>query len=334
MDMTTSTTTPQPRSYVNLLIGIAVTFLSIGMIWWFVDLQEVGEALRSANYIFLVAVGILIVLFLWFRSIRWRLLLNDIPQTATVFHIQNIGYMLTMLLPFRLGDVGRVILMGARPNITPLQAAATMVVERLLDLLFFIVLLPFVVAQLPNVPPEVTLAGQTFGTIAIIGVVVLVLIANQEAWLQRIINQISFLKRFKPQIDNLFTGLKALTSWKTGTRLILWSILIWIPVIIAYDMALRAVDTNVPPVMVAFTVCMAAFGVAAPSSPGQFGVFHLSVLFALTTVLGYPASAILSFAILYHTLQFILFILFGAFGLYMTGTSWRELISSTSRQPA
>ncbi|MEM7799694.1 MAG: lysylphosphatidylglycerol synthase domain-containing protein, partial [Chloroflexota bacterium] len=114
--------------------------------------------------------------------------------------------------------------------------------------------------------------------------------------------------------------------------LILWSILIWIPVIIAYDLGLRAVHLQIPFALVAFTVCVAAFGVAAPSSPGQFGIFHASILFALTTVLNSPGPAVLSFAILYHTLQFILFILIGAIGLFMTGTSWRELLNSAQRK--
>ena len=90
--------------------------------------------------------------FMILRAVRWRFMLNSGREAAgrtpyrQVFHVQNIGYMLNNLLPFRLGDVARAVLIGNVPPVTISQGLSTMVAERVLDLLFMVVLFPFTLA--------------------------------------------------------------------------------------------------------------------------------------------------------------------------------------------
>ncbi|MEJ2751051.1 MAG: lysylphosphatidylglycerol synthase domain-containing protein, partial [Anaerolineae bacterium] len=109
------------------------------------------------------------------------------------------------------------------------------------------------------------------------------------------------------------------------------SIVVWIPVIFAYRMALTAVHIQANWVMTAFVVCAAAFSVAAPSSPGQVGVFHAAVTFALAQILKQPQGASASFAFLYHALNMIVMIGLGIIGLFRTGATFSHVVSSARR---
>jgi hypothetical protein len=67
-----------------------------------------------------------------------------------------------------------------------------------------------------------------------------------------------------------------------------------------------------------------AFAVAAPSSPGQIGVFHMGVIAAMTA-LGQPAEAAATLAVLYHALNFLLMVLAGIVGLNSIRVSFHKL---------
>jgi hypothetical protein len=82
-------------------------------------------------------------------------------------------------------------------------------------------------------------------------------------------------------------------------------------------------------VMAAFVVCAAAFSVAAPSSPGQVGVFHAGVIFALANILGQPEAQAASFAFLYHAIMIIVMTTMGLIGLLATGATFRHVIDTT-----
>ena len=331
---------PQPTVASNdekrssVWIGTAVSLACIALILWLVDPQEVWHALQIARYDYLALCALCMVLFLALRAVRWRLLLDDAVPWGTTFHIQNIGYMLSMLLPFRLGDVARAVLIGNVPPLSIGRGASTMVVERLLDLLFFVVLLPFTVAGLPAVPENIRTGAIISGGVALLGIGILVVAANQRPLVLRLstalLNRTPLRQpqRLTHQIDELLKGLSSLTQWRRGALLLAWSILLWLPVLAAYYIVMRSVGLDVTPITAAFITCVAAFSVAAPSSPGQIGVFHLAVTAAFTGILGQPEAPAVSFAILYHTTQFLLFILLGLIALPSTGTTFQHTIQS------
>ncbi len=320
------------NSNTPLYLGIAISVLCLAIIFWLIEPAEILASLKTARYSYLLAAAAGVIGFLALRAIRWRLLLdNDVPWLQA-FHIQNIGYMLTMLMPFRLGDIARAVLIGNVPPVTFSRGATTMVVERLFDLLFFVVLLPFTVAGIERLPENVRTAANLSGIVALIGIAILIMAANQRQIVNRlataVLERIPFLdtQRWLKQVEHILDGLNKLTNWRDGLQLILWSIVLWIPILTAYYIVMRSVALQVTPITAAFVTCVAAFSVAAPSSPGQIGVFHLAVTAALTEVLGEPQEAAVSFAILYHTTQFLVFILMGLIGLFGAGTTFRNVL--------
>jgi uncharacterized protein (TIRG00374 family) len=280
-------------------------------------------------------------------------MLNNAIPWWPVFHIQNIGYMLTNILPFRLGDVARAVLIGNVPPVTIARGFSTMVVERVLDLLFIVTLLPFTLATVPTLPNWMQTAARASGILAIGAIVILVLAANQRPMVRRLsttffqllekirhylVARLKTVLKWLPAVDppawaqrtdNFLAGLDSLTHFKAGSVLIILSIVTWLPILVAYYFGLRAVHLQPTPTMAAFVVCAAAFSVALPSSPGQIGVFHAGVIAALQ-VLGQPQAESASFAFLYHAFNMVgIPVLLGAIGIYSTGATLANVVTST-----
>ncbi|MGH2536609.1 MAG: lysylphosphatidylglycerol synthase transmembrane domain-containing protein [Candidatus Promineifilaceae bacterium] len=316
-----------PGRRLHFWLGILISLASLAAIFLFIPPAEILSALRQARYDFLLLAAISLLAFLLLRAVRWRFLLNRGGRAGQripfgrVFHVQNIGYLLMNILPFRLGDVARAILIGNRPPVSVPQGLATILVERLLDLLFIIALFPFTLLAVPALPGEVRAAVRLLGLLAAAGLLTLMVTANRREWLRaiagRILERLPRLNsaRWLARLDELLVGLDSLTRPLDSLVLVLLSVLVWLPIILGYQWALQAVDLHASLLAAAFVVCMAAFGVSAPSSPGQVGVFEASVIFALAVILRLPEGQSASFAFLWHAMNYLVFGLFGAIGI-------------------
>ncbi len=325
---------PNKRQW-QLWVGILVGLACLAAVFYFYARPgEIIDNLRHVNWGYLLLGALGVTVFLVIRAVRWRFMLDNQPPLGQVFHIQNIGYMLTQLLPLRLGDVARAILIGNVPPVTITQGISTMVVERLLDMLVIVVLLPFTLSGVQVLPEWMRSFALLSGFAAIGGIIILVVAANQRPRALRVadglmarllpfLNRETWLRRF----DGLLVGLKSLTSLRDGLLLTVLSILVWIPVILAYYFTMRAVGLEPSWVMTGFVVCAAAFSVAVPSTPGQAGPYHFAVITALQ-LYGQPAIESASFAFLYHVMNIVVMVIFGAIGILGTGVTFRHVLSS------
>ncbi len=318
----------------QIWLGILISLISLGAIFYFVRPGDILVALQSTRYAFLLFTAAGIIAFLVIRAVRWRFLLHNDAPWSTVFHIQNIGYLLSSILPLRIGDIARAVLIGSVPPITIARGVSTMVVERLLDMLFIVALLPFALSGVEQMPDWMRAGAQAMGVAAIVGIAVLIVAANQR---ERAVNLVEKILEFIPflntaawtaRADSFLAGLDSLTRFKDGVILILLTIATWLPIIFAYYATLLAVNLEPNWVMAAFVVCAAALSVALPSSPGQIGVFHAGVIAALQ-VWGQPEAQAASFAFLYHVINMAIMIGFGIVGILATGSTFRQVVQST-----
>ena len=147
-----------------------------------------------------------------------------------------------------------------------------------------------------------------------------------------VLNRITFLDtgRWIGRMNELLDGLGSLTRLKDSLVLIFLSILIWIPILFAYQWGIRAVGGQVSLLGASFVVCAAALSIALPSSPGQIGVFHIGVTAAMLA-LGQSDGAAGGFAVVYHALNLITMIILGLIGLASTGATFGSVIETTQR---
>ncbi len=321
---------------IQFWLGMGFSLVCLAAIFLFVDVGQIIEGLRTANYGYISLSVLGILAFMVIRAIRWRFMLNNDIPFLPIFHIQNIGYMLTNLLPFRIGDVARAILIGNVPPITLARGLSTMVVERVLDMMFIVALLPFTLAEVETLPDWMQTGAQASGILALIAIVMLVVAANKRPLANRlatlILNRLTFLDTdtWLQRLDNILAGLVSLTRLRDGLILAALSILVWLPIIFAYYMGLLAVNLEPTVAMAGFVVCAAALSIALPSSPGQIGVFHAGVIAALA-VLGQPEAPSASFAFIYHALNVLFMVLLGIIGIQRVGATFGNVVSTTQR---
>jgi uncharacterized protein (TIRG00374 family) len=331
---------PKNRRY-QFWIGILVSLICLGAIFIFIQPADIITSLKDARIDKLLLTAVTIVLFLLLRAVRWQFMLQGgyakkrpVPY-RTVFHIQNIGYMLGNILPFRLGDVARAVLIGSVPPVTISLGLSTMVTERVFDLLFFVAIFPFALVASSDLPPEIETAVRLVGFLAIFAAAVLIGAANQRSRamsvVTNILNRIKLLdtQRWSRRFDDLLRGLETLTNWKDGLTLLILSIVVWLPIFASYYFGMQGLNMQPTSAETIFVVCIAAFSITAPSSPGQIGVFEAGVTFALATLLGMPKAQAASFAFIYHAINYIVLGILGVVGIFSIGSTFRNVLDTT-----
>jgi hypothetical protein len=326
---------------IRFWFGILFSLASIIAILVIIKPGDILAIVRQAQVGYLVLAFIGLFVFLVLRAVRWRFMLNGglkadqgIPYSS-VFHVQNVGYLVTNILPFRLGDIARAVLIGNVPPITVGQGLSTVVVERVLDLLFIVILFPFTIASAIDLPIEWRAAVIIGGVLSLSAGILLIIAANKPNLSIRVLkwicDRIAVLdsETWIGRLNNLLRGLETLTRWKDASILLLLSGLVWMPIILGYYTAIKAVNLEITLLEAAFVVCIAAFSLAAPSSPGGLGVQEAAIVFAMTGILGFPDDESVGFALIYRALYYILTGVLGVIGIYRLGETFGSVIDST-----
>jgi uncharacterized protein (TIRG00374 family) len=126
---------------MNRRLLFAVGFLiSAVCVWW--ELREVRAAeiigaLRESHGVGFVGLMVVTLMGFWVRSYRWRWLINIDRKLSThgLFSATMIGFMANNLLPFRLGEFVRPMVLSRREKLSKSTLFATIIVERVVDMI-------------------------------------------------------------------------------------------------------------------------------------------------------------------------------------------------------
>lgn len=135
--------------------GFWLTFAVTGLFLWLflrdTHFGEVGRELANASYIYLVPAVAVYFVGVWFRALRWRLLLQPLGSTSTnsLFPVKVIGFMINDIIPGRVGMVAMAYLGGEKAKVSTVASAATIVMEAILDGLALLFILAVVAAFVP-----------------------------------------------------------------------------------------------------------------------------------------------------------------------------------------
>jgi len=131
------------KRLLKFLASVSLAFL-LG--WWaFRDTnwQEQWQSLRSANYWWLIPYFAILLMIHVFRTLRWGNLLSGLERVRfrQLNEAAGIGFMMLLLLPFRLGEFARPFLIAQRSSIRKSAAMTSVVLERIVDGISLAVLL-------------------------------------------------------------------------------------------------------------------------------------------------------------------------------------------------
>jgi uncharacterized protein (TIRG00374 family) len=139
----------------RLLKLVGSVLLAVVLGWWaFRDTNwhEQWQSLRSANYWLLVPYFAILLTIHVFRTLRWGYLLSGMEKVKfrQLNQASGIGFMMLLLLPFRLGEFARPFLIHQRSTIRRSAAMTSVVLERIVDGISIAVLLRLLLFFVPD----------------------------------------------------------------------------------------------------------------------------------------------------------------------------------------
>src|SRR5438045_3893962 len=117
-------------------LSLVVSAVFLGFAARGVNWHEAGEALARAHYWYVVPIFPITVWSLYIRAERWRVLLRPVgtPAMKTLVAATNIGFMANNVLPLRVGEVIRPLLVSRKEHEPLSGVLATVLLERIFDM--------------------------------------------------------------------------------------------------------------------------------------------------------------------------------------------------------
>jgi len=266
------------RIILGTILGGGLLYLAMGG----VHFGETWEVLRTMEGIYLVLALVLVLISPVVRALRWRALFDeDVPGPVPLIGAIVTGQTLNFTIPFRSGEVARILMVGGRK----LQTAGTIAVEKALDAACFgglCVMLPLIWAI-----PE-WLEGPRLSVLGMAGVYIVAVVG------------LSIIPRISPKMFKI-VQVPPLRKMPVllGSSLYLWAGSILINYFVLCALQIQATFLAA----IVLLVILQA-GVAVPSSPGKIGVFQYLAVLGLS-LFGVAKTPALAFGVVLHLLIFL-----------------------------
>ena len=311
------------------LLGFALGFLLLSVVVLMSDPREVLVSVYRADYrLVLPAVG-LYFLSLHFRAIRWSFLLVPIlPVPAgRLFPLVCLGFMVNNLLPVRLGELTRALLLSRREPVSVGFSLGAVVVERAYDALMLLLLGPGAILFLlfgghlesPGFLVRLVLPVLLLGLAVMVGLLMLGS-SRHSRWLADLILR-SFPRRLGRRVGRLLLsfleGISLLESPRSHLKLFALTLPVWLMEAAAYFLIGHAFGLDEllgsPWVLIAAVLLVAGvanLAGALPATVGGIGAFELASQRALLAVgvdipLGTAYAAFLHLVVLWAPVNLV-----------------------------
>jgi hypothetical protein len=317
-------------------LGVAISLAFLYLALRGLHLEDMGLAMKQANYWWLIpGVGVYF-LGVWARAWRWHYLLRPVKPVPTrvMFPIVAIGYMGNNIYPARAGEVLRALVLKRRQDVPVSASLATIIVERVYD---GVVMLAFVFLNLPELARLTADSGfvgdiQTlalWGTAAFVGALAVFLLAamfpaQAEASLTALVQRL-VPGRFRQRTLNLgqrfLGGLQALRSPREAIMVFITSVVIWLLETGKYWFVMHAF-----PFQVSFFALMLMNGIVnlattIPSAPGYVGTFDAPGI-AVLGAYGIERALAAAYTLVLHVALWFPITALGAFYFAKEGLKW------------
>jgi len=307
------------KTKINVLLGLLVGLLFIWLAFRGTDIEGIKSSFEAANYLYLIPVAFLTIIVLMLRSYRWGVILEPLEKIDQwpLFSITAVGFMAITLLPVRMGELARPYLISQKSTIKMGSSLATIVVERIFDLLTLIMVLLLILLMV-KLPAWIFRSACSILLMVIPLFLVLIFLAIKRdasvKGIDRIVGMLpkTLSSRLMKVLHSFLDGLQILPDLKKTFYLASLSVLIWSLVGLSTYILFSSFESMLGlPLAAAYVVLViTALGVTLPTAPGFVGNYHFSCVLALT-LFGIPKTDALTFAILLHFIQVTVTIVLG-----------------------
>ncbi len=302
-----------------------------------VDFAHLWQILGEVTIWPLIICFFLSPLHVFIRAHRWTLLVRPVGKLGIYdsFSLQMVGYLANTVLPLRMGEVVRGVLLAERMQVPKSSALGAVLLERVIDMLSMLLII-MVVSFLYPFPKEVAEGASVFGVMAGIGLVVILFLSYARdpfgGVLGRLIGTGRFGLAVREQAQKFAVSFKMLKQARHTFVIVLESITLWgiyaaqgWMVLLAFHFMRDYPLIAESPILANMVILVLnAVGVSLPSAPGSVGTFHAISIFGLS-LFDVPPDPAAGFALVIHALTTLFYLVGGLPFMWREGLHLGEL---------
>lgn len=319
----------QLRKTHRIWLAAFLLLAVLGLLFYFIDPQEVWHELRGADWRWLLAGWIFLLLGIGMISVRWRYLLHQSPSYSQVIKSDGMSFLTTSLSPVPAPAL-RVLTISQISQVTISQSTTGMLIERVIEQILRVacLLLALLFFSRSLISP-LALSANVVGIILILLLVFWLLRSPSRAsdllsnWVGRIPKLDE--SRARGFINSLVHGFIMAGSPGRFITAFLISLAMWVSFLGFQIMILLALGQELS-FLKLVGLALATLAVVPPSAPAMPGLYHGIVIASLGILGILDASTITTYAILSHILQLSIWLPLGVWGFLRTDLRLQELL--------
>lgn len=301
-------------------------------IWYIakdLDYELLAAHLTTLRWGWVLLVVPIVMLSHVLRAVRWKTMLNPIKQGISLYNLFSavmVGYFANNIIPIpRAGEFLRPYALSRREKVSFSSLFATILLERVMDVLFLLLMFGVSFALLSDkimkiFPADKISPGAILTVIALIIIVVLLAFFPPffEFFLRRFVKPITGSRY--PKIESIYkkfkVGFSVVRTPSRYFKLFAESTAIWIvyavPLYILF-FAFPGLDSyNLGFMDSIFILVVAGVSVTIAPTPGALGIYHVLVQTSLVQLYSVPTDLALAYAFIAHAISKVTEIIIGA----------------------
>ena len=344
---------------ISFIVGLAISATALYFAFRNVPLSDLIKYLASINYFWILPALVLVLISFYLRAIRWQIILTSYRKITVwhAFHPMMIGFMINCILPGRLGEVARPIILQKKEKVPFTTGLATVAAERIFDLCLLLFLFVVTISAI-QIRPEVNVAfgnyhlnratldiifgGMLKLSVALIAGIILITIGKVREFFYGIIRYLPNLVFFAGRngkyrlqqkfcgplikiIENIAQGFESIRHPKKIVLCSILSLLIWGLLGFSYYLfSLGSPGINLSFFELSVVMVIICFFISLPSVPGWWGLWEAAGVFAMS-LFGVSAKEAAGFTLANHALQIFPVIIMGMASAMILSVNIRQM---------
>jgi uncharacterized protein (TIRG00374 family) len=291
---------------LRLLITVAIVAMLV-VFATKVNWHSTWAAIRASSISILLAAALVNLLSLALKGVRWWIFLRPIGASSLWLALRATfaGAGLNNVLVANSGEAARVIFVSRASHITSAKVLATLALERLFELIGYVVMLALAVSLLPLPPAlERTRPFAWIALLLITGVLVYLVRRPEGAESVAISTEVGWRTKTREYVRRFMHALAGISTGPRFSAALALSVGIWALQVATYALTARAAHFPLPLVGTVAAILAVNVGFAIRATPGNVGLFQM-LYAATTTAFGFDENQAIAVAFLIQTQQIL-----------------------------
>lgn len=328
------------RQVLSVLAGGTVSVVVLGWALYQVDVREAVRTLRQFGVWWSAPMLLCYLSSFVVRGVRWQLLLGPVENVSwsTSTGVIFSGYMANNLLPLRLGEIVRALVLRQVTSARMEGTLSTIVLERVFDGLVLVGMIALVLVEIGQETEGIV--AYTGGLAALVFVGALLFVVAARLLPRSVLRAVRWGLTWVPAVNeetgldaaqSLLRGLGSLSLDRRLLAVLGLSVAVWVLEGGMFWVGLRAFSLEGGLLAAFLTLAFVNLSILIPSAPGYVGVFQGATILALGAF-GLSKETALSYSVVVHFLQYssvtvIGLVVLGAYGLSLSAVRRKSIAS-------